>query len=89
MLYSDQRYVEPTGALPGRCSAGGGDIPLSSRLSSRPPIVVIQPITDIDQSVLQRLIFGYETDEIYRVTRSDADAVTTFELSLTSLPQRL
>ncbi|MGZ6308442.1 MAG: GNAT family N-acetyltransferase [Ktedonobacterales bacterium] len=48
----------------------------------------IQPITHIDQSVLQRLVIGYETDEVYRITKSETATVTTFEVSLTSLPQR-
>lgn len=38
--------------------------------------------------MLQRLITGYETDEIYRVKRSETDTLTTFEIRLTSLPQR-
>lgn len=51
-------------------------------------MVTIQPLTHIDRPVLQRLIAGYETDEIYRVIKSETDALTTFELRLTSLPQR-
>jgi ribosomal protein S18 acetylase RimI-like enzyme len=51
-------------------------------------MLTIQPITHIDQSVLQRLIIGYETDEVYRVRKSETDAVTTFDVSLISLPQR-
>jgi GNAT superfamily N-acetyltransferase len=47
----------------------------------------IQPLTDIDQSVLQRVITGYETDEIYRVTKSETDALTTIEVRLTPLPR--
>jgi ribosomal protein S18 acetylase RimI-like enzyme len=52
-------------------------------------MLTIQPLTQIDQPILQRLIVGYETEEIYEVTRSEADALTTFELRLTGLPQRL
>jgi ribosomal protein S18 acetylase RimI-like enzyme len=52
-----------------------------------PAMLTIQPLTQIDQSALQRLIMGYETDEIYRFTKSETEALTTFELRLTSLPQ--
>jgi ribosomal protein S18 acetylase RimI-like enzyme len=52
-------------------------------------MLTIQPLTQIDQPVLQRLIMGYETEEIYWVTKSETDALTTFELRLISLPQRL
>jgi ribosomal protein S18 acetylase RimI-like enzyme len=51
-------------------------------------VLTIQPLTQVDQSVLQRLIMGYKTDEIYRVTKSETDALTTFELRLTALPRR-
>ena len=36
---------------------------------------------------MQRLITGYETDEVYRVTKSETDALTTFELRLAPLPE--
>lgn len=51
-------------------------------------MLTIQPLAHIDQQVLQRLIIGYETDEVYRVTKSENDTVTSFEVSLTSLPRR-
>lgn len=51
-------------------------------------MLTIQSITHIDQSVLQHLIIGYETDEIYRITKSETDAMTIFEVCLTSVPQR-
>jgi ribosomal protein S18 acetylase RimI-like enzyme len=50
-------------------------------------MLTIEHLTHVDQSLLQRLITGYETDEIYRVTRSETDALTTFELRLTKLRQ--
>jgi ribosomal protein S18 acetylase RimI-like enzyme len=53
-----------------------------------PPMLTIERLTQIDQSALQRLITGYETDEVYRVTRSETDALTAFELRLTALPRR-
>lgn len=51
-------------------------------------MLTIQPITHVERAVLQRLIIGYETDEIYRVTRSETETVTTIEVRLTSLPER-
>jgi ribosomal protein S18 acetylase RimI-like enzyme len=51
-------------------------------------MLTIEPLTQIDQSVLQRLVTGYETDEVYRVAKSETDALTAFELRLTFLPQR-
>ena len=50
--------------------------------------VTIQPLTRVDSSMLQRLITGYETDEIYRVATSETDALTSFDLRLTPAPQR-
>lgn len=47
----------------------------------------IQPLTQIEPSVLEQLVFGYETDEIYRVVKSETDALTTFELRLIALTQ--
>jgi hypothetical protein len=52
-------------------------------------MVTIQPLTRVDSSMLQRLITGYETDEVYRVTTSETDALTSFDLRLTPAPQRL
>jgi ribosomal protein S18 acetylase RimI-like enzyme len=50
-------------------------------------MLTIEPLTHVEQSLLQRFITGYETDEIYRVTRSETDVLTTFELRLTKVRQ--
>jgi ribosomal protein S18 acetylase RimI-like enzyme len=50
-------------------------------------MLTIQPLTQIEPAVLQQLVFGYETNEIYRVVKSEADALTTFELRLFTLSQ--
>jgi ribosomal protein S18 acetylase RimI-like enzyme len=50
-------------------------------------MLTIEPLTHIDQPLLQRLITGYETDEIYRVARSETDALTIFEFRLTKVPK--
>jgi hypothetical protein len=51
-------------------------------------MVTIHPLTSVDSSMLQRLITGYETDEIYCITTSETDALTSFDLRLTPVPQR-
>jgi streptothricin acetyltransferase len=46
----------------------------------------IQPLTHIDQPLLQRLITGYTTDVVYRAIKTESDAAITIDLRLTPQP---
>src|SRR5690348_11527637 len=48
-------------------------------------MVVIRPLSSIDASLLERLIIGYTSTEMYRVTREETAETIRFELRLTSL----
>ncbi|HEY7343469.1 MAG TPA: GNAT family N-acetyltransferase [Ktedonobacterales bacterium] len=50
-------------------------------------MVVIRPLPSIDASLLERLITGYTSTEMYRVTRDETPDTIRFELRLTTLEQ--
>jgi ribosomal protein S18 acetylase RimI-like enzyme len=50
-------------------------------------MVVIRPLSSIDASLLERLITGYTSTEMYRVTRAETADTIRFELQLTPLEQ--
>ncbi len=50
-------------------------------------MAVIRPLSSIDATLLERLITGYTSTEIYRVTREETPDSIRFELRLTSLEQ--
>src|SRR5690242_16158460 len=50
-------------------------------------MAVIRPLLSIDASLLDRLITGYTSTEMYRVTREETPDAIRFELQLTPLEQ--
>ncbi|HEY1390132.1 MAG TPA: GNAT family N-acetyltransferase [Ktedonobacterales bacterium] len=50
-------------------------------------MVVIRPLSDIDAALLERLITGYTSSEMYRVTRVETLDMIRFELQLIALEQ--
>jgi ribosomal protein S18 acetylase RimI-like enzyme len=50
-------------------------------------MVVIHPLYSIDTSLLEHLITGYMSTEMYRVTRAETADTFRFELRLTTLEQ--
>ncbi len=48
-------------------------------------MAVIRPLSSIDASLLERLITGYTSTEVYRVTRAETPDTVHFELRLTPL----
>ncbi len=50
-------------------------------------MVVIRPLSSIDASLLERLITGYTSSEMYRVTREETPDTVSFALRLTVLEQ--
>lgn len=50
-------------------------------------MVVIRPLSSIDASLLERLITGYTSTEVYRVIREETPDTIRFELRLTPLEQ--
>jgi len=50
-------------------------------------MVVIRLLSSIDASLLERLITGYTSSEVYRVTREETSDSIRFELQLTALEQ--
>jgi hypothetical protein len=50
-------------------------------------MVVIRPLSSIDVSLLERLITGYTSTEVYRVIREETPDTIRFELRLTPLEQ--
>lgn len=50
-------------------------------------MAVIRPLSSIDTSLLKRLITGYTSSEMYRVTRVETADTIHFELRLTPLEQ--
>ncbi len=48
-------------------------------------MIVIRPLSSIDAALLERLITGYTSTEMYRVTRAETADTTHFELRLTLL----
>lgn len=50
-------------------------------------MLTIRPVSQIDMVLLRRLIAGYRTHEIYRLEKSESDAVTSLALRLVSLDQ--
>jgi ribosomal protein S18 acetylase RimI-like enzyme len=52
-------------------------------------MVVIQPLRDLDEHLLKRLIVGYTTFAIYQVSKTETSEHTSFELRLTPLEQPL
>ncbi|HEX5547618.1 MAG TPA: GNAT family N-acetyltransferase, partial [Ktedonobacterales bacterium] len=50
-------------------------------------MIVIRPLPSIDAALLERLITGYTSAEMYRVTREETSDTIRFELLLTPLEQ--
>jgi len=50
-------------------------------------MVVIRPLPSIDASLLERLISGYTSSEMYRVTREETPDTFRFDLRLAALEQ--
>jgi ribosomal protein S18 acetylase RimI-like enzyme len=50
-------------------------------------VVTIQPITELDEHLLQALIVGYTTTEHYRVSKEETPDTLRFELRLLPLEQ--
>lgn len=50
-------------------------------------MVVIRPLSSIDAALLERLITGYTSTEMYRVTRTETPDTIRFELQFTALEQ--
>ena len=52
-------------------------------------MVVIQPLWDLDEHLLKRLIVGYTTSAVYQVSKTETSEHTSFELRLVPLEQPL
>ncbi len=50
-------------------------------------MVAIRPLSDLSTSLLERLIIGYSSAEVYRVTRDETPDAIHFELRLVPLEQ--
>src|SRR5690348_11863781 len=53
----------------------------------RRTMVVIRPLSSIDVSLLERLIIGYTSTEVYQATKAETPDAISFELRLTALEQ--
>ena len=49
-------------------------------------MIAIRPLTHFDPAGFVALAGGYTATAVYRVTRAESDAETTFRLSLEPLP---
>src|SRR6185312_16106044 len=51
-------------------------------------MAAIRPLTDVDAQLLERLITGYVTTEVYQVVRDETPDAIRFDLRLTTREQR-